>query len=666
MSGERFASDWRVDVTSRMRTLPLRVAPLPEESLESWLEALARRMSVSWGDLVGAVGLADSGGWDARVRGVRRAHRVTPTERQWSALTAATGVDSSTARTMTVAALMSVSPGVLLPHSVCLPGSRFCPQCLAERDGRWRSWWWLRWGFACPGHGCLLVSVCPACGRTQRVRPHPRELVPDPGVCTRSALSGGRRPERCGQRLADAPAVALGLDHPSIAVQRDILSIIAAGSVSRGVYADCPASIEMFFRDLAALGQRILRYAEPADLRTRLPGDLWTDVKRVAGRGPRKDSAPTWAVTNESSVSVTAAAACLAMPILLSDSRAVAGERLRWLVASMRRRGLAVSASNVGWGRNVSNVLVGVQLASLKSFLGPVDQLRYRGCATRLIRRDAGAVLSRSLPALAWPRCALRLETDGVGFDQLRAALSVAIVLVGSRMPVPAACALLGSATHERAVSRVFQRLHARADWEQCLARLLALHDRLETDVPIDYARRRILDYADLLPAERWHAICHDLAIPVGRSTRARLHRCWLYERLTGSPAITRSPGRGDPPFRAILADLPRALSSELIAALDDAGHDFLARHGVRDEPLTWCPDLADAGLESAAYRRVEAHIDEVHRLVGAGWPLSGIAKQTDATIDVIREVLVAYPHRHRSEKVRSGSENGAAGRHAE
>lgn len=59
------------------------------------------------------------------------------------------------------------------------------------------------------------------------------------------------------------------------------------------------------------------------------------------------------------------------------------------------------------------------------------------------------------------PRCAFRFETEGVGFEQLRAALSVAIIVVGSRIPVPAACELLRSVTHERAVSRVLQRLHA-------------------------------------------------------------------------------------------------------------------------------------------------------------------------------------------------------------
>lgn len=643
MCGELSRSGDTAQPAPRVRTLPVRIEPLSEESLASWLEALARRLSAPWGDVLEAVGLIDASSQQP-LDGARNRVHLTPTERQWAALTTATGIQHLEARRMTLAGLMSVPAGAPLPRSVYLPGSRFCPKCLAERDGRWRTWWWLRWGFACVDHACLLVSECPACGRSQRVRPHPREVIPDPAVCTRSEPAGGRTPKRCGQRLTDAPVVVLGEDHPAITVQRDILSVLASGSISSGVYSGTPSSVEVFFRDLAALGQRVLRYAEPADLRGLLPDDLWADIEPLTRREARQDSSPAWAVTNDSSASVAAAAACLAMPILLADSRAAAGEKLRWLVASMRQRGLTVSASNVGWGRNVSDALVGVQLAALRVFLGPVDQLRHRGGARRPTGRDSATPLSHSLPALVWPRYAFRFKTEGVGFDQLRAALSVAILLAGSRTPVPTACALLGSATHERSVSRVLQRLRARADWEQSMAGLIALRDQLEAGVPVDYARRRALDYAGLLPTDQWRAICVDLAMPAGRSMRSRLHRSWLYERLSGSPAIALTPGRGDPAFRALLAELPRTLTPPLIAALDDAGREFLRSQGVHDEPLRWRPDLREALAGSAEYQHAEARVSEIHRLVTDGHPLGRIAGRLNTTINVVREVLTEYP----------------------
>jgi len=627
----------------RVRTLPVRVEPLSEESLASWLEALARQLSTPWGDILDAVGLIDASSQQSR-NGAQNPFHLAPTERQWTTLTQATGIQHLEARRMTLAGLMCVRAGAQLPRSIYLPGSRFCPKCLAERDGRWRTLWWLRWGFACVDHACLLVSDCPACGRNQRVRPHPREAIPNPSLCTRSEPAGGRTPKRCGQWLAEAPVVVLGENHPAIAVQRDILSVLASGSISSGVYARNPSSVEAFFRDLAALGQRLLRYAELADLRDRLPADLWGDVEPLTRRETRQDSSPAWAVTNESSASIAAAAACLATPILLADSRAAAGEKLRWLVGSMRRRGLTVSASNVGWGRNVSDALVGVQLSALSVFLGPVDQLRHRGGARRPSGRDSATPLSHSLPALLWPRRAFRFETEGVGFDQLRAALSVAILLVGSRTSVPTACAMLGSATHERSVSRVLQRLRARADWEQLMERLIVLGDHLEAGVPVDYARRRALDYADLLPTDQWRGICVDLAMPAGRSMRARLHRSWLYERLSGSPAIALPPGRGDPAFRALLADLPRTLTPALVAALDDAGREFLRSQGVHDEPLRWRPHLREASVGSAEYQRVEARVREIHRLVTEGHPLGWVAGRLDTTINVVREVLTEYP----------------------
>lgn len=35
-----------------MRTLPIKVAPVLYEALDSWLEAIAHRYSTSWGDLM--------------------------------------------------------------------------------------------------------------------------------------------------------------------------------------------------------------------------------------------------------------------------------------------------------------------------------------------------------------------------------------------------------------------------------------------------------------------------------------------------------------------------------------------------------------------------------------------------------------------------------------
>lgn len=627
-----------------VRTLPIRLDPLPEESLDSWLEALARRSATSWGDLLAAVGLTYESDCETR----RAECWLELSSRQSAVLCHATGIAPRLARLMTLTSLMAVPDGAQFPHSTRLPGSRFCPACLAERDGRWRLWWRLRWAFACPRHACLLVDECPTCHRSQRLRPHPRDLVPDPALCTRSSPDGGRKPDRCRSRLASAPAERLGTDHPAVTLQERILTILAAGSVSDGIYADSPVSGEVFVRDLTALGQRALRYADPIELRTRVPRDLWQRFEQAASQRPRRaGTLPPWALTGSSPAVAAAAAACLALPILLSDTRDLAGERLRWLVTSMRRRGLTVSASNVGWGRNVSDALISVQLSSLAPFLGPVEHLRYRRCTARPRSKCPTPQVHRFLPAALWPQWAFRFATGGIGFEHLRMALSVAVVLVGSRIPVPSACVLLGESSKSQAVSRVLQKLYARPDWDAYAVTLIGLNEALSARAgPVDYERRRALDYTGLLLEEQWHTICHDITTPIGRSIKARLHRCWLFERITGSPALSCPHAISDPRFFAALADLPRTLWPELVAALDDAGRDFLVQHGVVDEPLMWVPKLDEpVGPGSAFADWVDIHVDEIHRFLSAeGMSLSAVARQTDTTLDVVREVLNCRP----------------------
>ena len=44
------------------RSLPIRVDPLPQEGLDSWLEALARHTDATWGEILRAIGIAGTRG----------------------------------------------------------------------------------------------------------------------------------------------------------------------------------------------------------------------------------------------------------------------------------------------------------------------------------------------------------------------------------------------------------------------------------------------------------------------------------------------------------------------------------------------------------------------------------------------------------------------------
>lgn len=105
---------------NELRTLAIRVLPLPGESIDSWLEALARRSWTSLSALLEALGLPV----------YERTHRmlVAPSSEMLRQLELQTGL-SPGRLDQTV-----IPPGLVGRYA---PRRRFCPQCLRESDGRW-------------------------------------------------------------------------------------------------------------------------------------------------------------------------------------------------------------------------------------------------------------------------------------------------------------------------------------------------------------------------------------------------------------------------------------------------------------------------------------------------------------------------------------------------
>ena len=95
-------------------------------------------------------------------------------------------------------------------------GSRYCPSCLAERDGRWLLAWRLGWTFACPAHALLLCDTCPACGQEPRSRTSRTSGLNPPGTCANII----KRNNCCGADLREVTPQRLGPDHPVLAAQR--------------------------------------------------------------------------------------------------------------------------------------------------------------------------------------------------------------------------------------------------------------------------------------------------------------------------------------------------------------------------------------------------------------------------------------------------------------
>ena len=164
------------------RTFPLRLAPLPGEALDSWLEALAYRLNVRLGDVLGDLGLAAANKNGTRDLAVPADWTIALRQEEAARIAQATGADPQQLHDMTLMrfdgralridqAKRQVSRHVLWGRP---RGSRFCPECLADSGGRWPLTWRLGWSFACLIHHRLLADRCPDCGRVQRERPFSR------------------------------------------------------------------------------------------------------------------------------------------------------------------------------------------------------------------------------------------------------------------------------------------------------------------------------------------------------------------------------------------------------------------------------------------------------------------------------------------------------------
>ncbi|GAB3107065.1 hypothetical protein GCM10027160_03250 [Streptomyces calidiresistens] len=222
------------------------------------------------------------------------------------------------------------------------------------------------------------------------------------------------------------------------------------------------------------------------------------------------------------------------------------------------------------------------------------------------------------------------------------------MLITGTRTEIDAAAAQLGGPIDPVNTSRILQVPEDAPGRPQITAALTRLADHLARNPPpIGYRRRRTLDYTNLLPEQEWVAICRATGAFRGKGRKPLIARAYLFNRLSGlplefAPAI---PTAKDNFLRNSVAEFATNRFPEPAAGLDQAAHDFLARHGITDEPVARQPPLTlVGGLDVSGPDPGNINVSELHRLLLAGRSPRKAAADLDTTPTAVRCVLEEHP----------------------
>ncbi|MBJ3808044.1 hypothetical protein [Streptomyces flavofungini] len=347
-----------------------------------------------------------------------------------------------------------------------------------------------------------------------------------------------------------------------------------------------------------------------------------------------------------------ALAVSAALHILGHDNAHTAGAALRHLISDADG---AIPLKVAHRWRHTSPVFDAVHLATLAPRLSHSDQLRYR-TADRLPRRPGSAAAARTaqrarrIPTQLWPAWSARLSpSSGALSRTIRPALSCYPLLIGGTGDFTTATRLLRSPAEDRLGPHMAHRLTKQRHWRAVSLGLSAPADYLDQEgSPVDYDRRRAVDYRDLLPQDTWRQLCRDIELEAGGVRRHQFARALLFERISGLPAPLAPAvyAPATPELRTLLRTFETDLAPAPVSQLEEHAGEFLARRGIHDEPLTWPPpaDIID-GLALPGCDLKDVDIHALHRLVREeSLTTAGAARRLGVSHDAVRFVLQEQP----------------------
>jgi TniQ len=568
----------------RPQRLPISHPTIAGEALDSWLQSYASRLRASSRDLLNHLGLTGS-------TLAAMVNTLTRTERD--VLATATGLSPAALTGMTLHRFDGIAV-TIDPASRALAhppawrrqtGSRFCPACLADHDGRWQLHWRLPWTFACHRHACLLIDYCPACqhrpvGHWPRNHHQSLSASQCPVLLSRPG-AGSRRSRVCGHLLTETPLQALPAAGQIIAAQRHVDQLIEAAIIDRSDHVGRGGALTelhlLAFRALHALHHEP-EHAPPA-------------ARRVLAEATLTITAPSPLDSYD------------AATVAIGTTIAAAARRhdhdgdhlLGWLVTSTGTQLTQPEPNKImqAW-KNAGPGLTARVLTALDPHLRIPQRLTYNSASPRprppnasphdICRRAA------SLPSLLWPTWSLALiPTNRTGDNILTAAradLAAMILLCGAQLIFRQAAALLDHTHHNPNLASCLP-----ADPGQrrtVLSALAALADHLDQHpAPINYTRRRALFTTATIDHHAYQKLARAHGWPPASPLQQRLLDDHLTDLLTGARHTGHHDRRGADPWNPFAVALPTAVR----AFVHQQARHHLQQHHIH-EPLTWQPPL--------------------------------------------------------------------------
>ncbi|MGW3690926.1 TniQ family protein [Streptomyces sp. NPDC005125] len=562
-------------MTHETATLPLRTGPLPGESIDSWIEALARRHRLGPSQLLSALGLPE------RARSVTLLLKSTP-PRTWRRMETAAGLPDRQLHANENAARKL--------YTLIGGSSRFCPRCLGETSGRWMLAWRSNWAVACPRHQTLLHDTCPTCHKTPRVwLPGGRIGLPPVGACSYQSRATSRR---CGTDLTSLPTPQA---HPDvIAVQSwldDLHQTAEAG------HEDAAATLA----DMPVLAPWLMA-REGIDWQARAdqlaPSRTPVQAAPVNGRLPWMDAALIAAVLH------------LARTVQGTDPHAGVAALRELSSSGPLRTGVTPAGMSAPRWRSLTSPFPNRFLRAVDPELTALDRLRFKSPTPQAARphgRDA-AERGRRIPHLLWPDWAGRLlPVTGFHPDLFRA--TAATCLLAPDVPARAYRALTSRFNRRVTPGHISVLLQGFGDLPAPTAdHVLIAFCRIAAHLdqaacPIDYQRRREqIPSHHLLSWDQRRDLACAVGLHPGQKTRkgrsdhgrllhAQRHLLHLLHLLTGADlgagghhlSFTSSADRSH------YVSFTTHLTPPLRTALADHAEQILSELGI-DEPVTWSP----------------------------------------------------------------------------